>query len=102
MAKEINNKTKWISLGFTVLVLFAGLITSFVWAQADIKAVGVKVDDVDHDMDTIKTEGCLPARATDKEITVLKVEVVGINKRLETMESAQVKRFDAIMKKLDD
>lgn len=87
MAKDTTSKVKWLGLIITIIVILSGLIANFVWAQADIKAVDVKIE-------TIKIEGCLPARATDKAIEV-------INTRFDSMEAVQKIRYDAIMKAID-
>ena len=97
MTLKINGAIKWASLIILALGIFAKIITSHAKSKAHIEAVDVKVK-------TIKTEGCLPARATDISIAVIETEIKGIHKQYETMEEsrvardkAQTVRYDAIM-----
>jgi len=101
MAKKLNGAVKWASLIILALGIFATIITSYAKSKAHTEAVDVKVE-------TIKAEGCLPARATDTSIAVIQTEIGGLRTDFNKMEKAQVKRdetqttrYDAIMKKLE-
>lgn len=91
---KLNGKAKWIGLALTASIIFATIITSHARSQASITAVDVKVK-------TIKLEGCLPARATDKSISVIQTEIKGIRVDLKELKITQIRHYEAIMKKLN-
>lgn len=119
MAKK-NGKTKWIYIGLMILGMVAAVITTFVWAQADIKAVNTKADGVKEDVVELKAEGCLPARETDKGMGIIKNEMKSIGVRIDdmatqidlrqkniddrinTLNTQQTAGFEAVMKKLNE
>lgn len=74
MAK--NNRARWIGLGVTILIIAAGIITSFVWAQADIKAVNVKAD-------SLKEDGCKPSKSNREDILVIQTDLKYIIKGID-------------------
>ncbi len=105
MAKKMNGTAKWVSISLAIL-LAAGTVTiNILGAHADTKANSAKIE-------TVKKEGCLPARATDSAIRVINSRFDSFEKsqdvRFESMEKAQVVRdetqtkyYEAIMNKLD-
>ncbi len=83
-----NNKAKWTTLAITVLGIIAVIIASFVWVQADVKAVDTKVT-------VIKEEGCLPSR--DNNDSIIKIEG-----RLEIIQVQQEAGFKEILERLPE
>ncbi len=84
MAKKLNGTAKWVSISLAIL-LAAGTVTiNILGAHADTKANSAKIE-------TVKKEGCLPARATDSAIKV-------INTRFDSFEKSQEVRFGAMEK----
>ncbi len=82
MAKEKNGKSRWIGLGLSVIGMLAMVIGSFVWAQADIKAVDVKADNIEIAI----TQGLMHMSARHKE------DNTATEKELETLERNKVEK----------
>lgn len=112
MARE-KNRAKWIIVCLTAMAMFAAVITTFVWAQADIKAVDTKAEGIKKGMGhaaagakerlaSLKAEGCLPARENDKSIVAIEGELKSINGRLDDINKEQTAGFEAVMKKLNE
>lgn len=98
MAK--NGKLRLIGLGLTIFVIIAGIITNFVWAQADIKAVNVKADD-------LKEDGCKPAQTNGADMKLVEFRLNSIDKGMgefrteqREMRTENKQAFEAIMEKL--
>lgn len=90
---KTNSKTKWVSIGITLVVIFASVIASFVWGQAGIVALenadksikeNYKAADTeitkDHDKEmnvfkeatkAIKDDGCKPAQKAGTDVLIL-------------------------------
>lgn len=100
MAK--NSKAKWVIVAIMVSGVIAATITTFVWAQADIKAVDIKADGIETKQVELKEEGCLPARANDKAIGKIEIHLTNIDTRLDTLNTQQTAGFKAVMEKLNE
>ncbi len=79
MTKNGSKATKWISIGITLTILVLGIYGTFIWAQADIKAVDIKADNISEGVTTLKKEGCDP---TD----MLKYKMLSVEKDMETVQ----------------
>ena len=103
MAKN-NNKVKWIRLGFAALLIVAAVIGSFVWVQADVKAVDVKADGIKEHVGLLKAEGCKPANKAKNDMAVFKVavqkDISAIQKNIGVIQEAQSKGFTEILRRL--
>ncbi len=101
-----NSKIRWISFGFTVLVIVTAVIASFVWAQADIKAVNVKADGIKENVGLLKTEGCKPANKAKNDMAVFKVavqkDISAIQEDVDTMQKTQNTAFREILRRLPE
>lgn len=96
-----NNRTKLILIGLTVLGMVAAIITTFVWAQADIKAVDAKTENLETTLADLKDEGTLPARANTNSIGKIETRLDSIDDQLKSLDTQQAAGFKAIMEKLD-
>ena len=85
--------------------MVAAIITTFVWAQADIKAVDIKVDIKTDNLKTaladLKDEGTLPARANVNSIGKIQTRLDSIDDHLKSLDTRQTAGFRAIMEKLE-
>ena len=99
MAKA-NSRARWVGIGLTVIVILATVITTFLGAKADIKAVDLKADYITEDVTLLKKEGCLPARETDKSIGVIITRIDSIDNRFDSMQREQRAGFKEILKRL--
>ncbi len=91
MAKALSKSTPIrITIGLLVLVglAIAGMSAGWVDHNSDIKAVEVKVD-------TVKTEGCDPAKEHVTSVAV-------IESRLTNIEKAQTDNTTAIIKAINE
>lgn len=81
MAKT-NSKTKWVSIGITLVVILASVIASDVWSKADIVALEKADIEIvrDHekelaiifsDADDLKVDGCKPAQKASTDVLLL-------------------------------
>ncbi len=98
MAK--NNKTKLIGVGLTALVIVAGVIVSFVWAQADIQAVDVKADNIIDAADDLELEGCKPAQKNKFDVALMQKDISTIQKTQTDMRREQKQGFKEILNRL--
>jgi len=105
MARVGNNRARWVLIGLTVLSISAAIITSFVWAKADIKAVDTKVDTKTENLktalDELKREGTLPARANVNSIGKIETRLESIDGHLKSLDTRQTAGFKAVMEKLE-
>ena len=103
MAKN-NSKIRLISFGFTVLIIITAVIASFVWAQADIKAVNVKTDGIKENVGLLKVEGCKPANKAKNDMAVFKVavqkDISAIQEDIGAIQEAQSEGFEEILRRL--
>lgn len=74
MAK--NGKARWIGVGLTALAIIAIVISSFVWTQADIKAVNVKADG-------LREDGCKPSKSNHDDILIMQTDLKYIIKGID-------------------
>ena len=77
-----GNNTKWFGLALAALALLGTIIATFVWAQADIKAVDTKALAIIEDVDDLKADGCKPSSKNTNSINV-------INYRLDALQKTQ-------------
>ena len=69
----------WYRLGgfiATVVIILSGIVASFVWAQADTKAVDVKAVN-------LKKEGCDPSKGNREDILVIQTDLKYIIKGID-------------------
>ena len=90
-----NNKARWLGLALTTLGLIAIVITSFVWVQADVKAVDIKSNVIIENVGELKEEGCLPSRVNGDSI-------IRIEGKLETIQTQQQTAFKEILDRLPE
>lgn len=91
-----NNKSAvWIRLGLATLGLIAVIVASFVWVQADVKAVDTKTEVIKTNIAEMKKEGCLPSRDNGNSITKIQIQ-------LETIQTQQETAFTEILKRLPE
>lgn len=83
MAKP--NSAAWIKLGLPLLVILAGIVSTFVWVQADTKAVGVEVESVKKDVEKLEEDGCDPAKTNTMEVALTKKDIVTLQKTVDEM-----------------
>ena len=88
-----NNKARWLGLALTTLGLIAIVITSFVWVQADVKAVDIKSNVIIENVGELKEEGCLPARDNGNSI-------IRIEGKLQAIQTQQKAGFKEILERL--
>lgn len=98
-----SNKTFWTaaSVILAIVVIGVSLVDRFVWAQADVKAADTKIDatasSLNEKIETVKEEGCLPARAADKSIVVIESKITSIDDRFQRFETEQTTRHTQIL-----
>ncbi len=106
-----GGKAKWIGIGLTTLGMTAAVIVSFVWAQADIKAVGVKADgikeimihkdaDIEKSMVLLKEGGCAPSNKNKFNIALMQKDISTIQKTQTEMRTDQKAGFKEILDRL--
>ncbi len=96
MAK--NGKVKWIGIVIVALGLLVSVIGSFIWAQADIKAVNTKANGIVEDVDDLEEDGCKPAQKIKIKVAVLENSVQRIEKDVTEMRVEQTTRHTELMK----
>ena len=105
MAKG-NSRTRWISIGLTALLIITAVIASFVWAQADIKAVDTKANSIKEHVGLLKVEGCKPANKAKNDMAVFKVavqkDISAIQKDIGNIQTIQSEGFEEILKRLPE
>ncbi len=85
MAKTLGKSTPIkITIGLLIIVGLAIAAMSAGWADhnSDIKAIGVKAD-------TIKAEGCDPAKKSITDVAVIKTQVAAIKEDVREMRVEQ-------------
>ncbi len=85
MAKTLSKSTPIkITIGLLIVVGLAIAAMSAGWVDhnSDIKAIGVKAD-------TMKAEGCDPAKKSVTDVAVIKTEVVAIKEDVREMRVEQ-------------
>ncbi len=85
MAKALSKSTPIkITIGLLILVGLAIAATSAGWVDhnSDIKAIGVKTD-------TIKAEGCDPAKKSVTDIQVINVKLDGLKENIDDARAEQ-------------
>ena len=85
MTKALSKSTPIkITIGLLIFVALAIAATSAGWVDhnSDIKAIGVKTD-------TMKVEGCDPAKKTVTDVAVIKTEVAAIKEDVHEMRIEQ-------------
>ena len=97
-----NNKARWLGLAITTIMIIVAVVTSFIWVQADVKAVDMKATVINENMDELKEEGCLPARDNGDSIIGIKAEVKTLSKEVTEMRTEQKAGFREILKRLPD
>ncbi len=95
-----NSKIKYVSVGLAALVIVAGVITNFVWTQADVQAVDTKIDShtvlqeekfsrIIADADDLESEGCVPGKEAKGKIDIFEYRFDQIDKRQEAFSIKQ-------------
>ena len=93
MAKNNNNKARWIGLALTTIMMIVAVVSSYIWVQASVKAVDIKATVINENMDELKEEGCLPARTNGNSI-------IGIEGKLKAIQVQQQAGFKEILERL--
>lgn len=100
-----------IGIVVTIAFVFASGIASFVWTQADVKAVDTKIDThttlqeekfsrIIADADDLELEGSKPARKNKEDIIVIKKDISTIKEDVADMRTEQREGFKEILKRL--
>lgn len=90
-----------IGTGLTAFLVIAGVITSYVWTQADVKAVDVRADVIVADIDDLELEGCKPAQKNKFDVALVQKDVQTIQKDVAEMRTEQKEGFKEILKRLE-
>ncbi len=88
-----NNRVRWLGLAVTVFCIFAAVVASCIWVQADVRAVNTKAAVIEENIGELKEEGCLPAR--DNGYSIVKIET-----QLKAIQDQQQTAFKEILKRL--
>lgn len=97
-----GNKTKYISIVITLFLILVTGIGSFVWVQADVKAVNVKVDEKAEHIKTLKKDGCDPARANSTAVQLSNKDIQTLQETVNEIKVQQTAGFKEILKRLPD
>ncbi len=86
-----------ITIGLLIVVGLAIAAMSAGWVDhnSDIKAIGVKAD-------TMKVEGCDPAKKSVTDVAVIKTEVVAIKEDVREMRAEQKAGTQAILEAINE
>ena len=95
-----NSKVKWIRLGFAALLIITAVIASFVWAQADIKAVDVKADGIKENVIILKEEGCKPTIPLKLDVALVKKDITTLKDDVAAIKTEQKTAFKEILRRL--
>ena len=101
MAKN-NNKVKWIRLGFAALLIVAAVIGSFVWVQADVKAVNTKANGIKEDVTELKAEGCKPTIPLKLDVALVKKDITTLKDDVAAIKTEQKTAFKEILRRLPE
>ncbi len=98
MAKE--SKIGWIKLGLTAFGMVILLITAFVLAQSDIKALDTKTDGIKEDAALLKEDGCRPSGKNTFNVGLMQKDITAIKDDIKKIETAQTDGFKEILSRL--
>ena len=95
-----KNNFVMLKIGIPVIVIIVGVAGSFVWGQADTRAVDIKADGIKEHLDTMKVEGCKPAVKNKLDIALVQKDIATIQKTQTEMRTEQQTAFKEILKRL--
>ena len=84
MAK--NGKSKYLGYVIPLVLLLASIVGTFVWTQADVRALGVKDETIEKDVTELKMGGCAPSGDNEKAIIAIKKDMEYIKKGIDRIE----------------
>lgn len=90
-----NNKVRLLGLILFTLTIIVAVVGSFIWVQADVKAVDIKANVITKNVGELKEEGCLPSRGNSESI-------VRIEGKLKAIQTEQQTAFKEILRRLPE
>ena len=97
-----NNRARWTTIAITVGGIIVAVVTSYIWTQADVRAVDTKATVITKGMGELKEEGCLPSRDNGNSIVGIKTEVRALSKEVTTLRTEQRAGFKEILERLPE
>lgn len=93
-------KFRLIHLILILLGLFGSGVATWVWQQAEAKAIAKEVEAIVEEAETLTAEGCKPANRNMFDIALIQKDIVIIQKTQKTMSLEQKEGFKEILKRL--
>ncbi len=95
-----KNNLVMIKIGIPLIVIIVGVVGSFVWGQADTRAVDIKADGIKEHLDIVREEGCKPTISLRLDMALVQKDIATIQKSQTEMRTEQQTAFREILLRL--